>query len=622
LTSTKIAAGIPHPLRGLVWQSIASARDTHLEGLYAQLSRETTPYEKVIERDLARTFPEVDMFRHEDGDGQLDLGNVLRAFSLYDSEVGYCQGLGFIVAPLLMNMSHSEAFCVLVRLMEAYEMRLMYTPTLAGLKLRLYQFEKLVEQSAPVLARHLKTLEIYPAMYASQWFLSLYAVTCPLQTLHRIYDIFLAEGPETMMRIGLALLMKNQEKILQLEMEDVLAKLLGSSLWEAYEDDDTLIEDIQALIPLVTADSITDLEQAYHEEQQRPMSQESRGLQAIASSFLGRMNPGRLFSGSHTVQRDTTNGEMDVVSISSRTSSATATEQAGSSGVSRSSIEGLKKYSATMERQNKQLNEQIESLIEALTESHREVAQLKDAQDKHLGQLDELKAASDRLLEGLYAFGEAQTPDEQEKKQAAISRYTSELQRTIKADPCRDAFTLQEQKIAFLESELDERNHELGRIRGSLASTKSALDQALQDRAKSEKALTEARRARAGSPESGMRELRLKPQSRDSVQSIKLDNKRPSTLRSASNVSVPEMDELEALRLELGQVKAQLAISHQDAEEARYALQTVLKQQQHLLQMSPSSQRETESPSTPGEQDKLSTPPVTATGSWFRKWGA
>ncbi|ORY77814.1 rab-GTPase-TBC domain-domain-containing protein, partial [Protomyces lactucae-debilis] len=258
LTTTKIRAGIPHPLRGLVWQSIAGARDTHLEGLYAQLSRESSPYEKVIGRDLARTFPDVDMFRHEDGDGQLDLGKVLRAFSLYDNEVGYCQGLGFIVAPLLMNMSHGEAFCVLVRLMEAYEMRLMYTPTLAGLKLRLWQFEKLIEETVPLLATHLNALEIYPAMYASQWFLSLFAVTCPLQTLHRVYDVFLSEGPETMMRVGIALLVKNQDAILSLDMEEVLSMLLGKSLWQAYEDDDSLIADVQALAPRIDADTLVE----------------------------------------------------------------------------------------------------------------------------------------------------------------------------------------------------------------------------------------------------------------------------------------------------------------------------------------------------------------------------
>ena len=31
--------------------------------------------------------------------------NVVKAYSLYDEEVGYCQGLQFIVGPLLLNVS-------------------------------------------------------------------------------------------------------------------------------------------------------------------------------------------------------------------------------------------------------------------------------------------------------------------------------------------------------------------------------------------------------------------------------------------------------------------------------------------------------------------------------------
>ena len=95
--------------------SIAGARDAALEDEYERLSLETSPYEKLIHKDIGRSFPGVDMFRDPDGEGQKMLGKVLNAFSLYDPEIGYCQGLGFVVGPLLMHMPDKEAFCVLVR---------------------------------------------------------------------------------------------------------------------------------------------------------------------------------------------------------------------------------------------------------------------------------------------------------------------------------------------------------------------------------------------------------------------------------------------------------------------------------------------------------------------------
>ena len=115
LTSNKIRSGVPPPLRGVVWMSIAGSRDPLLEFEYDKLCGESSPYENLIGKDIGRSFPGVEMFRDPSGDGQQMLGRVLKSFSLYDHKIGYCQGLGFVVGPLLMHMGDKEAFCVLVR---------------------------------------------------------------------------------------------------------------------------------------------------------------------------------------------------------------------------------------------------------------------------------------------------------------------------------------------------------------------------------------------------------------------------------------------------------------------------------------------------------------------------
>lgn len=115
LLSNKIRKGIPPPLRGVVWQSMSGARDAGLEDQYERFGGESSPYELIIGKDLGRSFPGVDMFRDPEGDGQRMLGRVLKSFSLYDTKIGYCQGLAFLVGPLLMHMPDKQAFCVLVR---------------------------------------------------------------------------------------------------------------------------------------------------------------------------------------------------------------------------------------------------------------------------------------------------------------------------------------------------------------------------------------------------------------------------------------------------------------------------------------------------------------------------
>ena len=115
LTTSKIRSGIPAPLRGVVWTAMSGARDGDLEEAFERLVGEKSPYEGIINKDVGRSFPGVDLFRDAEGEGQKMLGRVLKCFSLQDKDIGYCQGLGFLVGPLLMNMGEREAFCTLVR---------------------------------------------------------------------------------------------------------------------------------------------------------------------------------------------------------------------------------------------------------------------------------------------------------------------------------------------------------------------------------------------------------------------------------------------------------------------------------------------------------------------------
>ena len=52
-----------------------------------------------------RTFPGHPYFSMQLGNGQLALFNLLKAYSLMDQDVGYCQGLSFVAGILLMHVS-------------------------------------------------------------------------------------------------------------------------------------------------------------------------------------------------------------------------------------------------------------------------------------------------------------------------------------------------------------------------------------------------------------------------------------------------------------------------------------------------------------------------------------
>lgn len=59
----------------------------------------------MILRDINRTFPAHDYFKEAGGVGQDSLYKISKAYAVYDEEVGYCQGLSFLAAALLLHVS-------------------------------------------------------------------------------------------------------------------------------------------------------------------------------------------------------------------------------------------------------------------------------------------------------------------------------------------------------------------------------------------------------------------------------------------------------------------------------------------------------------------------------------
>ncbi|XP_053868964.1 EVI5-like protein isoform X2 [Malaclemys terrapin pileata] len=214
-----IRKGIPHHFRAIVWQLLCSATDMPVKNQYSELLKMSSPCEKLIRRDIARTYPEHEFFKGQDSLGQEVLFNVMKAYSLVDREVGYCQGSAFIVGLLLMQMPEEEAFCVFVRLMQEYRLRELFKPSMAELGLCIYQFEYMLQEQLPDLNIHFRSQSFLTSMYSSSWFLTLFLTTFPLPVATRVFDIFMYEGLEIVFRVGMALLQFNQAELMQLDME-------------------------------------------------------------------------------------------------------------------------------------------------------------------------------------------------------------------------------------------------------------------------------------------------------------------------------------------------------------------------------------------------------------------
>lgn len=165
--------------------------------------------------------------------------------------------------------------------METYEMRTLYTLNMEGLHLRLHQFQTLLAQLHPDLSEHLLRKNVHPAMFASQWFLTLFASAFPTRLVLRMYDCVFAQGAMiTMLRVAVATMQKHKERLLSIHQFDQLMTFLTSCA--LYENEHEFIESIFALSGSITTAKINSIADAYHCEQEQ---EKERAQQVLALRF-------------------------------------------------------------------------------------------------------------------------------------------------------------------------------------------------------------------------------------------------------------------------------------------------------------------------------------------------
>ncbi|PNW80386.1 hypothetical protein CHLRE_07g315350v5 [Chlamydomonas reinhardtii] len=176
--------------------------DVAPDSRFAMLNEMTAGQEEVddsILRDIHRTFPEHPYFGLEAG--QRSLFRVLKAYSLHDLEVAYCQGMAFMAGVLLMYVPEEMAFRLFCRLMdgEGPNLRRLYLPGLEPLKAELATFELLLSWRLPELGAHLSEFGLPPVLYVSQWLMTVFATPFPPPFCARVIDVLLQDGNDRLL---------------------------------------------------------------------------------------------------------------------------------------------------------------------------------------------------------------------------------------------------------------------------------------------------------------------------------------------------------------------------------------------------------------------------------------
>jgi hypothetical protein len=200
---SRIRKGIPDGLRGLAWRLIIDSDPPpdrpSLDALIAAGASRALP---VIEADVPRTMPGHVMFTMESILASLQ--RVLTAYSNYECEVGYVQGMGFIAAMLLSYIEEDAAFWCFATLMSTH--RLLFANKFEGLEKLNHAWELITEMKCPAIAAHLRNVEVMPILYTPNWWLSAFmGMDLPSELRMRIFDQYIAFGYRALFAFGLVI---------------------------------------------------------------------------------------------------------------------------------------------------------------------------------------------------------------------------------------------------------------------------------------------------------------------------------------------------------------------------------------------------------------------------------
>ncbi|XP_033936754.1 TBC1 domain family member 1 isoform X2 [Pseudochaenichthys georgianus] len=234
-----VAQGVPRQHRGEIWKFLSEqyllrqtvpSRPPANHTPYKELLKQLTTQQHAILIDLGRTFPTHPYFQAQLGAGQLSLYNLLKAYSLLDPEVGYCQGLSFIAGVLLLHLGEEDAFYMLKFLMYDVGLRKQYRPDMIILQIQMYQLSRLLHDYHRDLYSHLEQQEIGPSLYATPWFLTAFASHFPLGFVARVFDMLFLQGSEVIFKVAMSLLGSHKPLILQHESLESIVDFIKTTL--------------------------------------------------------------------------------------------------------------------------------------------------------------------------------------------------------------------------------------------------------------------------------------------------------------------------------------------------------------------------------------------------------
>ncbi|VDK42082.1 unnamed protein product [Anisakis simplex] len=230
--------GIPHSLRPFLWPRFCgatakkNASSFTYENVVKQSEKDKPSIGAQIEKDLLRTLPNNICFWQENSKGIESLRRLLRSVAYMYPDIGYCQGMGVIVASLLLFCSEETTFWIMASLVEDIFPANYYSRSLLGLQADERVARQLMSVHLPEVDRLLKQNDVEMSLISVNWLLTAFASVFPMKILLRVWDFLFVNGGVTIFRIMISMIKIREDDLLELNGSENASADLFNALAE------------------------------------------------------------------------------------------------------------------------------------------------------------------------------------------------------------------------------------------------------------------------------------------------------------------------------------------------------------------------------------------------------
>ncbi|XP_050069345.1 USP6 N-terminal-like protein isoform X1 [Anopheles maculipalpis] len=242
----RIMKGIPDRMRSAIWRKLLDLDRQIKEnvGMYdrmLQCARHHSPDIRQIDFDVNRQFRNHLFYRERYSVKQQSLFRVLAAYSMYNTEIGYCQGMSTVAAVLLMYFDEEDTFWALDVLMTnaRYAMHGLYIVGFPKLMRFLAHHDRILTKCMPSLKKHLDKHEVHSVLYSLKWFFVIFIERIPFSLCLRVWDIYMMFGERVLTAMAYTILKIHKSRLLRMKDMDQVTDFLQTSLHKqfGYHDD-------------------------------------------------------------------------------------------------------------------------------------------------------------------------------------------------------------------------------------------------------------------------------------------------------------------------------------------------------------------------------------------------